>query len=492
MAARDAGSRWLAHGAPVAAIAAAGAIVPALVLAAAGRRMLMPSAAFHVVAVGLAGGLALTAAVALSIAGARRNDGRAVLVGFAFSVIALLLFFHGLATPGVLVGPNGLVQLAGAVNLPLGGAILAASALPAMRRPAAPARLLRVQAAVLGILGAAGAVALIRPGVIPVLSPPTGALAVAELAVVAACLLPLAWRGARTYQLTRRPGDLLVTHGIVWLGAAEFGLLHFSMMHAGWWAAHALEVGGIALAAVPAMLDVRHGAASRPLVGDLRASELVEHEEAFLGGRVRALMVRLAAKDPSTEGHTRRVAALAVRIGEELGLPARRLRLLALGGLLHDMGKLRVPDAILTKPGRLTDEEFAVIRRHPAWGRELLTELGGFPPLVLRLVEAHHERLDGAGYPNLLSAEELELEVRILTVADVFDALTTDRVYREAMPVERALAILDEDTGRVFDADCVRALRGVLAPADAATPAWQAVLGVLADRPVGAPQTAGR
>ena len=84
-------------------------------------------------------------------------------------------------------------------------------------------------------------------------------------------------------------------------------------------------------------------------------------------------MLRLAAKDPSTEGHTRRVATLAVEIGERLGLPESRLRLLALGGLLHDMGKLSVPDHILNKPGALTDEEFAVIKRHPVWGRELLS-----------------------------------------------------------------------------------------------------------------------
>ena len=150
-------------------------------------------------------------------------------------------------------------------------------------------------------------------------------------------------------------------------------------------------------------------------------------------------MLRLAEKDGSTAGHTRRVATLAVQIGERLGLPADRLRLLALGGLLHDMGKLSVPDAILNKPGKLTDEEFDVIRRHPAWGRELLTELGGFPELVLELVESHHERLDGRGYPNGAEAAKLELEVRILTVADVYDALTADRVYREAWPAERAL-----------------------------------------------------
>jgi putative nucleotidyltransferase with HDIG domain len=219
---------------------------------------------------------------------------------------------------------------------------------------------------------------------------------------------------------------------------------------------------GIGMVGLPVVLDLRHAVASRPLVGDLRVADLVEHEEAFLGGRVRALLVRLGDKDPSTEGHTRRVATMAVALGERLGLPESRLRQLALGGLLHDIGKLTVPNEILNKPAQLTDEEFAEIRRHPSAGRELLTELGGFSPLVLELVESHHERLDGAGYPNGIPASELALEVRILTVADVYDALTTDRVYRKAWSVQRALELLDYDAGQAFDPDCVASLRSLV------------------------------
>ena len=189
----------------------------------------------------------------------------------------------------------------------------------------------------------------------------------------------LACRAARTFLLTRRTADLLVAIGVVFLVGAEFGLLNSEMMDLVWWVAHAFEVAGLGLVGIPAALDLRHSTASRPLTGDLRASDVVADEETFLGGRVHALLLRLAEKDGSTEGHTRRVATLAVQIGEHLQLPPARLRLLALGGLLHDMGKLAVPDAILNKPGQLTDEEFAVIKRHPVAGRELLHELGGFP-----------------------------------------------------------------------------------------------------------------
>jgi len=184
------------------------------------------------------------------------------------------------------------------------------------------------------------------------------------------------------------------------------------------------------------------------------------------------LLVRLGDKDPSTEGHTRRVATLAVQIGEQLGLPEGRLRQLSLGGLLHDIGKLSVPSEILCKPGKLTDQEFTEIQRHPVAGRELLKELGGFSPLVLQLVESHHERLDCAGYPNRVAAATLPLEVRILTVADVYDALTADRVYREAWSAESALELLRKDTGTAFDQVAVAALEATLGsqPSQASEP----------------------
>ena len=449
---------------PVAGLLARSAVIPAALLIATNMVMVMFVPVVHMVVVGVAGALAASCAIAMSVIAARRNDGRAVWTGMAFSVIATMLVIHGLATPGVILPANGLVQVAGALNLPVCGTILAASGLPMLRRPRRVELLLRIQFLVVGALAIAGATALVFSRLIPVVPAPSTLTAEIIFGVGAIPLVLLAWRASRTYLLTRRLSDLIVVEGIVWLIAAQFGLLNFTMMNAAWWSAHVLEVAGIGMVAIPVALDLRYAVASRPLVGDLRAADLVEHEEAFLGGQVRALLVRLGEKDPSTEGHTRRVATLAVAIGERLDLPEGRLRQLALGGLLHDVGKLSVPNEILNKPGRLTDEEFGEIRRHPGAGRELLTELGGFSPLVLDLVESHHERLDAGGYPNRVRAGELDLEVRILTVADVYDALTADRVYREAWPAERALALLDDETGLAFDPGCVAALRSVVAP----------------------------
>jgi putative nucleotidyltransferase with HDIG domain len=216
--------------------------------------------------------------------------------------------------------------------------------------------------------------------------------------------------------------------------------------------------------------DLQRSAQSRPLVGDLRAQELVAMEETFLGTRVRALTRLLAEKDESTEEHTRRVALLAVRVGEELGLAPGRLRALAIGGLLHDIGKLSVPEAILKKPAALDDEEFAVVKRHPEWGFKLLKELGGFSDAVRELVRSHHERLDGKGYPRGVAANQIELDARILTVCDVYDALVSQRVYRAAWSHHEAMRILRDETDSAFDSACVAALEKVVAERPEALP----------------------
>lgn len=134
------------------------------------------------------------------------------------------------------------------------------------------------------------------------------------------------------------------------------------------------------------------------------------------------------------------------------------MRALAVGGLLHDIGKLAISEAVLNKPGALTDEEFTEIKRHPEAGHALLSELGGFSRAVRRLVLDHHERLDGRGYPRGLHADQLDLETRILTVCDVYDALVSDRVYRKAWDRGDALALLHKDIGTAFDRRCVEAL----------------------------------
>jgi putative nucleotidyltransferase with HDIG domain len=463
-------------------MAAAAAAVPLVILATAGSRPVDLTPEAHFWPVVLAAGTAAVVAVGLTAAGVRGRDGRVILLGTAFSTTTALLTVHGFATPGVLVGMNGVIALAGGISLPVGAGLLALTALPGLRRPKRIAPLLILQAVLaVGVLGL-GAALLAFPTVVPAVPQAGSPPAIALLVFGVGCLLILAHRAVRTHTLTHRPADLLVVAGCAWLGVALYAQLMMGPGNIAFYGGHALEIGGIALIGIPTVLDLARVGASRPLVGDLTAVELVAAEEAYLGTRIRALLELLADRDASTEEHTRRVALLAARVAEELKLPASLRRDLAVGGLLHDVGKLSVPLEILQKPGPLDDDEFAEIRRHPEAGRKLLDELGGFPETVRRLVSDHHERLDGTGYPNGLKGAELPIETRILAVCDVYDALVSDRVYRAAWTPERALALLQQESGTGYDPAVVGALERIVTPTHD-TPSWVAGLATPVRRP---------
>jgi putative nucleotidyltransferase with HDIG domain len=444
------------------ALAALAAAVPPFLLHAYDGRKVYIAGEVHFAGVGLTALALAAAAGVLTIVGARKRDGRSVLIGTAFSVMAALLALHGLATPGVIAEMNGVVAFTGAGTLPIGAAILALTALPALRRPESVGPILALQAGSLVAIFGLGVTALLAPSLVPPVPEPSSPPAIAALVLGLSFFAVLGLRALRTFLLTRRTEDLVVAVGIVWLGAALPPALTQGYWMLNWWLGHAFELVGIVLVVVPVAIDLRRAHQSRPLVGDLRGSELVAAEEAFLGSQVRALTRRLAEKDTYTEEHTRRVALRAVQIGELLGFPATHLRQLAIGGLLHDIGKLSVPSEILQKPGALNGAERAVIAKHTLWGVRLLGELGGFSDTVQRLVRDHHERLDGSGYPAGLREDELQLDARILAVCDVYDALISPRVYRGPWSHEDAMAHLREHSGTKFDRRSVDALERVL------------------------------
>jgi len=168
------------------------------------------------------------------------------------------------------------------------------------------------------------------------------------------------------------------------------------------------------------------------------------------------------AKSPFTARHSQRVAEIAAGISSVLGFDADERRSMRRAALLHDIGKLAISNRILDKPGRLTDEEFRAVKAHPVYTRQILARAPCFASLA-DLAANHHEKLDHSGYPRALGAPDLDLPMRILAVADVYEALTADRPYRGSMPVEQALSIIDRDVPHRLDAEVRRALDGYLA-----------------------------
>jgi len=168
-----------------------------------------------------------------------------------------------------------------------------------------------------------------------------------------------------------------------------------------------------------------------------------------------ALSKTIEAKDRYTSGHSQRVAIIAVELAERIGFDANRLETLRLGALLHDIGKVAVPDNVLLKPGFLTDEEFAVMKRHPMAGDRILAAIPGLRDMA-DIARSHHEKWDGTGYPLGVAGDSIPLEGRICAIADAFDALTTKRSYKAAMPIEQALAIIEKDSGSHFDPELAK------------------------------------
>jgi HD-GYP domain-containing protein (c-di-GMP phosphodiesterase class II) len=166
-------------------------------------------------------------------------------------------------------------------------------------------------------------------------------------------------------------------------------------------------------------------------------------------------------RDPYTAGHSRRVATTARALALELGLTAEEADSIESAGHVHDIGKVAIDPAVLTKPGKLTEDEWVEMKRHPVFGAEVISQFAAYQE-GSPLVRWHHESWDGEGYPDGKRGEEIPLGARILAVADTFDALTSDRPYREGMPLERARAILDEGAGTQWDTAVVDALLGLL------------------------------
>ncbi|GAB3505783.1 two-component system response regulator [Pseudoxanthomonas daejeonensis] len=183
--------------------------------------------------------------------------------------------------------------------------------------------------------------------------------------------------------------------------------------------------------------------------------EVEERERETLSRLARAIEFR----DAGTSAYLERMSRVAGLVAEGLGLPEDDVRTIEMAAPLHDMGKIAIPDAVLMKPGKLDEDEMAVMRRHPRIGHELLSgSQNRFIQVGSMIALRHHERYDGSGYPDGLAGEAIPLEARIVAVADVFDALISPRPYKEAWTVDAALAYLYAQRGRLFDPECVDAL----------------------------------
>jgi HD-GYP domain-containing protein (c-di-GMP phosphodiesterase class II) len=196
------------------------------------------------------------------------------------------------------------------------------------------------------------------------------------------------------------------------------------------------------------------------------AQEVRSVDEDYLDDIAAAFAKVVDSKSPYTSGHSERVTVFTDMIAERLNLSVERRRWLKRAALLHDIGKLGVSNTILDKPGKLDDNEWVAMRMHTVYSEAILSRITAFRDLA-PIAAAHHERLDGEGYPRGLRGDQIAFETRIITTADIFDALTADRPYRAAMPIARAMAIMADSVGTAIDGRCFNALQQAVRRLDA-------------------------
>ena len=447
------------------------AIVPIsfvlLAMAGGGSLIVVPVQHFYIVsAVSL---LAALVAGVLAVTTVQLGLYRVLFLCLGYMSMAAIFAVHGLTTPGILV-PNLFARFAGSavaisayLSLAVPGVFFAASYAPGVPRlerrlPFWPAGWL-VLFVVAGLV-AYGAIA-IKTWVLaqlPLSIPPySTALAVASVGLYFVAAL----RQARSYRVTRLESQGLLIVSFVLLAEAVVAMVMYPVWSWGWWYYHLLMLAATAVAVRALLAERVRGRSFRSIVESALQLEISVDAEQVDFDAVAALVAAVEVKDRETQGHNHRVAELCVQIGRELGMTSTELRSLARSGLLHDVGKLGIPDAILHKHGPLDQTEWVVMKTHPEIGLKILQRCGHFKRELLAVLY-HHERIDGSGYPHGLAGDAIPIEARVVAVADTYDVLISDRPYRSARTVEEARAIVESEAGTHLDPRLVATLLKVV------------------------------
>jgi len=419
----------------------------------------MHAPAGHFYIVSLVAILAFVFALFVGIAGIRMRNVKVTLIALAYVSLAEIFILHGLATPGLLVHASNLSSAAAQMSILLCALWLWLSSMSSDRAAIRllarrNALLLPVWTVLLGVV----CIVLFRHapwfGHQQLFSPAFKALATLAIAAISIWTMRRYWQsylawGSQLHSMLVHASGLLIVSQIILVTGVSWKI--------SWWMYHITLLISVIFMLVGLTLHYSNRHAFGSSLLQLFRANPREWIETCLSPNVRAIIIATESRDAYTAGHNYRVALYALRLGERLGLNNEQLRAIALGGIVHDVGKLKVPDEILNKPGQLTSQERTIIERHPISGYDICKRLG-FMTEELSVIRSHHERWDGSGYPDRLKHDKIPLLARVTAVADVYDALTSSRSYRTAMSHQEALAIIQAERGRHFDPACVDAM----------------------------------
>ena len=445
-------------------------VVPAIALVV-GRSIpaldpILESVVFHIYVVSAIAACALF--VALVTATFAVRDGRAAPVLLALGCVAVgfMMLGHGLTTPGIFGRPMNMWV----ARLPVLALATFAGCLAAAARPDGVVSRFVARSPRVALLFPAASIALvstaiaIQPTMLWGSAPVPGEDAIKTVLLVASAITLLVVGGVhwRRWQLGRNRIELALVLASWLTMSALLSLAYGTFWRLSWWDYHLYLLAGFAAAAWAVVAGYRGSRTLEGAVGGMTVRDPLEQVAHGQPDALHALIGAVEAKDPYTHGHSVRVAELSTRIGLLLALEPDAVRGLHQGAFLHDVGKISVPDQVLNKPGELNAEEWEQIQRHPEIGWDLVSRADSLRG-ALSAIRHHHERWDGTGYPDRLAGADIPLSGRIVAVADVWDALTSDRAYRPAWDLDRAVSHLAAASGTLFDPACVEAFLDVVA-----------------------------
>ncbi|MHC0038457.1 HD-GYP domain-containing protein [Pseudoneobacillus sp. C159] len=418
----------------------------------------MPFGHFYIVtAVSL---LATFFAIAIGFVGYRLRNIKITFLSLAFISLAQLFAIHGLSTPNFILEMSHLPSVAAQLSMVLATIWLWLSSLSTDNKIVVffLRRIQRLLPIWILMLMVFGVVTMLNPHIVDFIPLTVRPLNYIVMLMTIVLNLITMFRYYQSYRFTRFSLQISIVYSTGWLIVSQIIMINGELWKLSWWLYHFLLLASMIVMLVGLKNQyVEKGTLSAALKA-IFTNDLLERITSSVSPSVRKLVMKTEEKDLYTVGHTYRVTMYALKLAEALRLNPEQLRAIAQGTLLHDVGKIRIPDSILNKPGRLSPEERIVIEQHPLYGYEMCRDIG-FMKEEMSIIRSHHEKWDGSGYPDRLEREKIPFLARVVAVVDVYDALTSDRSYRKAWTHEEAMKFIEGQKGVHFDPRCVEAWR---------------------------------
>jgi putative nucleotidyltransferase with HDIG domain len=426
-----------------------------------GISFVLPEEHFYIVS--LTSLIAAGISYGMGVSGIRLRNLQVLFVALGFISLTIFFTLHGLSTPGFLLEFNPVVSVSVQMSFLLLSFFLWLSTVPGNNKFISSLgsnnRLL------LGgwtlLLIALSVLFFFRNELIlwiPLDSAPLNwivALTTLFLSLIAG------FRFWRAYQYTQFSLQAGLAHATALISAAQVIASTGELWHISWWLYHFLLLGAVLITVFTLISQFSFGDTLGLALQGLFTDSPTERIMAGISPKIKALIVAEEAHDLYTAGHAQRVALNAIRLGEKVGLSPDELRALAHGSLLHDIGKISVPNEILNKPGTLTPDERHEMEKHTLYGYEMCQKLG-FMDAELEIIRWHHERVNGRGYPDVLTVDKIPALVKIVAVVDIYDALTSDRAYRKALSHDQAIQHLDAFSNFALDKEYVELWKALI------------------------------